>query len=487
MKRLAVIRFWYEGNAFSPVVASRQAFQRREWVAGEAAARFYQGQRCELGAVVDIAARHADIDVRFILCAAAYPAGPIASGLADEFLQRVETDLGGDVDGVYVSLHGASVFEDEHDFEVRLLALVRRLVGGVPIAASFDLHANLHPHIASLAEIVVGYKTYPHVDMYQTGAKAVALLMRSMAGEIAPASVIVPAEFAPTSFNMRTGDGPMRDIATAARALERSRRYYDVTPFGGFVYADSPQAGAAISICAEANDARTTDAAQELAGLFRQFASRFDTRLPRPEAVLAGLRALSEDENAAVLEPSDNPFSGGAGDTPGLLRSVIETVPDLPGVFAFFTDAELVRAAHSAGLGARLRYALGGRLASWYGPPVLGEGTVDTLTEGRFTNAGPMDTGLVVDLGRTTVLRTRGLRIIVTTENAPVNDPEYFRLHGIDLRSAGIVYVKAKNHFRAAFARCFDRIYEVETAGPAPSDLSTLAFESIPPHRLKTS
>ncbi len=488
MKRLAVIRFWYEGNAFSPVVTTMRAFRQREWVRGEAATRFYRGHRSEPGAAVDFASRRSDLDVHFVLCAAAYPAGPIEAGLADEFLSRAAAGLSrGHFDGVYVSLHGASVFEDTPNFEIRLLRLIRRLTDEIPIAASFDLHANLDPSIASLADIIVGYKTYPHVDMYETGAKALALLARCMTGEIHPRSVVVPAEVAPTSFNMRTDGGPMREISSAAEGIEQTHGFYDVTPFGGFVYADSEHTGAAVSVCAEANDGRAPGAAAGIADLFRQAAPQFDIRLPEPATALAALRDLPLDDNAAVLEPSDNPFSGGAGDTPGLLRSVLETVPDLPGVFAFFHDEQLVCDAHAVGVGAGLSFSLGARLAAWYGRPVQGEGRVDTLTEGRFRNTGPMDTGLIVDLGRTAVVSTGALRIIVTSENAPVNDPGYFRLHGIDPRTAGVFYVKAKNHFRAAFAQNFDHILEVETAGPAPSDLSALAFRSIPRHRLAVS
>ena len=91
---------------------------------------------------------------------------------------------------------------------------------------------------------------------------------------------------------------------------------------------------------------------------------------------------------------------------------------------------------------------------------------------------------MAVDLGRTAVLRVAAVRVIVTSRNVPVNDMGYFRLHGIDLAATRVVYAKAKNHFRAAFAADFARIVEVETPGPAPADLSTLKFRHVPPERL---
>jgi microcystin degradation protein MlrC len=187
----------------------------------------------------------------------------------------------------------------------------------------------------------------------------------------------------------------------------------------------------------------------------------------------------------AVLEPSDNAFSGGAGDSPGLLRAAIELAPDVPSVFASFWDPDLVARAAAAGPGAAIDCAFGGRLSGHYGAPVRATGVVERLTDGRFVNAGPMEKGLAVDLGPSAVIRVGEIRIVVASRNAPVNDPAYFALHGIDLDAVSLVYAKAKNHFRAAFAERFDAIVETETPGPAPSDISGLPYRHAPPARLR--
>lgn len=485
MKRIAIVRFWYEGNAFAPLAAGRADFEAREWLAGEEARRFYAGTGLETGAAVDFLRDHPDVEGRFVFCAAAYPAGPIEAGVFGEVLKRVQDGLrGGAWDGAYLSLHGAAVCADEDEPEIALLKTVRAAVGSAPLAASFDLHANLSPEVGDLADIVVGYKTYPHTDLYDTGAKALGLLYRAMDGQIAPVSTVVPAGFAPGSFNMRTEAGPMAEIAALARAEEAAGGFHDATPFGGFVYADSRHTGASASVCAEAGSREAEAAAQRIAAAFRTRAPRFQVRLPAPRPLLEELRAQDAGRPIAVLEPSDNPFSGGAGDTPGLLRAALEVAPDLPAVFAFFWDPALVDRAHRAGVGDKFDCRLGGRLDSRAGPPVDVTATVETLTDGRFVNDGPMEKGMAVDLGRTAVLRVAAVRVIVTSRNAPVNDMGYFRLHGIDLAATRVVYAKAKNHFRAAFADHFARILEVETPGPAPSDLSTLEFRHVPPDRL---
>jgi microcystin degradation protein MlrC len=484
MKTIAVLRFWYEGNSFSPVPARRADFQRREWVSGPEARRFYKGKDLETGAAVEFLDAHPELEARFLRCAAAYPAGPVEPGLFPRFVEEVARGLRGRRwDGVYASLHGATVASDVAACETFLFESIRAEVGAAVVAASFDLHANLDPGIAELADIVVGYKTYPHVDMYATGMKAMTLLHRAMADEISPRAIIKPAGFAPTSFNMRTTDGPMADMVGQAARVEQSHGCYDVSVFGGFPYADSPHTGASVTACYEA-DTQGIDAAKINAALdhlnaeFRARAERFDTVLPEPAAVIGDFLGRGSGFRMAVLEPSDNVFSGGAGDSPGLLRAAVELAPGVPSVFASFWDPDLVARAAAAGPGAAIDCALGGRLSGHYGAPVRAAGVVETLTDGRFVNAGPMEKGLAVDLGPTAVIRVGEIRIVVASRNAPVN------LHGIDLAAFPLVYAKAKNHFRAAFAERFDAIVDTETLGPAPSDISGLPYRHAPLERL---
>jgi microcystin degradation protein MlrC len=486
MKTIAILRFWYEGNSFSPLPARRADFERREWVSGPGTRRFYKGKDLETGAAVDFLEAHPELEARFLRCAAAYPAGPVEAGLFPRFVEEVARGLRGRRwDGVYASLHGATVASDVAACESYLLERIRAEVGPAVVAASFDLHANLDPRIAELADIVVGYKTYPHVDIYDTGMKAMTLLQRAMAGEISPRSIVAPADFAPTSFHMRTTDGPMAEMAALAAEAGQRPGCHDVSVFGSFPYADSLHTGGAITACHEAN-AEGIDAALDCLGAeFRARAARFDAVLPEPAEVIRDFLARGNGFRMAVLEPSDNAFSGGAGDSPGLLRAALELAPHVPSVFAAFWDPDLVARAAAAGPGASLDCAFGGRLSSHYGEPVRAAGVVERLTNGRFVNVGPMEKGLAVDLGPSAVIRVGELRVVVASRNAPVNDPAYFALHGIDLAAIPLVYAKAKNHFRAAFAERFDAIVETETPGPAPSDISGLPYRHALPARLR--
>lgn len=480
MPRLAVARLWHEGNSFSPVPTTLAGFRGREWVSGEAARDFYRGTATEIGAAVAFAETCPEWDVAFLRCAAAPPGGP----LLDADFAAIEHDIlaglrAGSWDAVYLSLHGALVTPDRPRPEYDLLRAVRGLLGTTPLAASFDLHANLGAETVGLIDIGVGYKTYPHTDMAETGAKTLRLLAATAAGRLRPAGALVKADAVLTSFNMRTTDGPMAEIAALARGWEARPGILDATVFGGFAYGDSPDAGAAAMVFADGDPDLAGRAAAELAGALRQHRARFAVRLP--DAAEGLRRALAAPAGlVAVVDPADNPLSGGIGDTPGLLRALLDARPAVPAVFAFLWDPPLVARAHGAGLGATLDVRLGGRITDVFGPPVEASARVLRLTDGRFRNRGPMEANLPVTLGRTALLDVQGVQVVVTETCQSPNDAGYFALHGIDLAATRLLCVKAKNHFRAAFGGLCREIVDIDAPGPASPDLTRYRFRHAP-------
>jgi microcystin degradation protein MlrC len=490
--RIAVLRCWFEGNSFTPRPTTLDDFYAREWVSGDAALAFYGGTRTELGAAVDFAHTQPVGTVQFLRCAAASPGGPLTDAcwraLQGELLEPLAAlHRGGRLDGVYLSLHGAMICEGEHAPDRVLLAAVRRMLGpATPMAASFDLHANLVPAIARCADIVLGYKTYPHVDLYETGARALVLLDAAIAGRIRPVSAIVPARAILPSHGMNTASGPMRQIAARAAEMAGRPAVLDATPYGGFAYADTPHSGAGASVCIDAaclptgQQARqlATDLASELAAALHAQRGKFRVRLPGPEQGLQrALRLLAEHGGPiAVLEPGDNPMSGGIGDTPGLFCALLAARPACPVVFSFFHDPGVVEQAFAAGLGAKLSVQLGGRVSSAYGAPAAFTGNVARLCDGEFRNEGPMEAGLACSWDRSAVLQDGSLRVVVTATCRSPNDPAWCRMHGIVLAELGLWCVKAKNHFRAAFAPHLRHIIDVDSPGPAALDLARLPY-----------
>lgn len=199
-----------------------------------------------------------------------------------------------------------------------------------------------------------------------------------------------------------------------------------------------------------------------------------------PQSAIARALATSGELPAAVVDPADNPLSGGIGDTPSLFQALLDAKPAVPCVFGFFFDPALAMRAHRAGVGAAFDTTLGGRITDAFGPPVRVKARVLKLTDGRFRNQGPMEHNLPVDLGRTALLDVDGIQVIVTERCQTPNDPGYFALHGIDLATVGLLCVKAKNHFRAAFTPLTRAIIDTDCPGPAAANLAHYRFQHAP-------
>lgn len=486
-KRLAVARLWYEANSFNPLAQPLAAFQAREWVKGPQAAALYTDTATEMGAVVAFASLNPDWRVEYLRCTSAPPGGPVVQQDLDSLLDEIVAGIQAETwDAVYLSLHGAVIGTEDLSPDHTLLARIRAEIGTeVPLAASFDMHACLNPAIAPLLDVITVYRTYPHVDMFDTAMRALTLLRDTVTGEARPAVSLHPVPMLPPSHEMRTDDGPMAELLALAQQ-EAAPGLHHVEVVGGFAFADTPHARACIALCHERGaDIRGVGERLAAAALTRRDA--FTPRLPGPRAGLEqALAALGDGAQwpVAVVDAADNPLSGGIGDTTAFLRALVEHQPDLPTVFAFFHDPALVARAHALGEGAAISAQLGGRLAPRFGAPVAFSGTVARLTDGRFRNTGPMERGMPVNLGRTAVLQSDQLQIVISETCQSANDPGWCTLHGIDLSQTALFCVKAKNHFRASFAPLCGAIITIDAPGPAPADQRLLSYRHVPPHYL---
>lgn len=483
MPRLAVARLWLEVNSFSPLPTVLEDFSAKEWSKGPDVLRTFAGTPTEMGAVASFAQEHPDWEVIVLRCAAADPGGPMDDALFQNFLDELEADLRGEkLDAVYLSLHGALATEKRPHPDLDIIRTVRRVLGNVPLGVSLDMHGNIPAELAAEVDVLAGYKTLPHTDMAETAAKALDLLTRTVDGRIKPRRAIARPEIILHSHNMATAAGPMRKLEELASSLTVPP-ILDITPFGGFPWADSPVTGSCVTVVADGDESAAQAAAARIVEEIRKVAAEFT--VVRPTAA-EGLRiALTQPAGTiAVQEPADNTYSGGIADTPGLFQALIDLGPTEPCVFAYFFDPPLVARCAEAGVGASIDAVLGGRVTTEFGAGVPVKARVERLTDGVFVNHGPMFAGVHNQMGRSAVLKVGEISVIVTERRQPVNDLAYLELHGIDIAKVRLFCVKAKNHFRAAFTPLCRAILEVETPGPAAIDLAALPYRYADPRLL---
>ena len=468
-KRLAVARFWYEGNAcLQP--AGREDFERREWQRGQAGLDAARGKATELAAVADFQDSRSDWEVRASRCASAQPAGPVPQPFFQAYVDEVLDDLRGQHwDAIYLSLHGACITDADDSPELSLLRAIRAEHPRVPIGASFDLHANIPPALPPLLSCSASYRTYPHIDMRETAARCLERLIAIAEGGIRPVAAFRNGGAWLQSANMRTDAGPMADLQALARARTVGP-LRDIALHGGFPYANSPHSGASVWVWADTGEA----AARALDEIYAAYEARFADFEPELIAPADGIRlALRTPGLVAVTDPADNPLSGGIGDTPALLAALLAAGLEEPASMPVWpipvwSNAPARRARAPcwtcawAG-GARRCMASRWRCAR----ACCATPTASSSTAARWKRGWPCIAGRPwcwpwarrsSSSPRTSRRATTGL----------------FDLHGIDLARTRLLCVKAKNHFRAAFAGRCRRIVDIDAPGPAMLDLRAL-------------
>lgn len=477
MKRLAVARFCFAGNAFSSEPTTLDSCLRQQWLLGEEALAGERGSTSELAAVEEFAASHPDWEISVLRCAAALPAGPVDEALFARISSEICAPLAdARFDAVYVSLHGAAITGERTSADHDLLHAVRQSIGATPLAASFAFNANIHPAIAGIVDFASGARTAAASDLHHTASRVLRQLARISATGARLHCAIASTGMVLPGIQLRTDGEPMAGLLLAARAAERDG-VADISLFGGFPYADSPQCAAKVMAWAETAE-RARQTADALATEWLAHKPALRAVLPGPNVAL-GLALAAPAGLVAVTDPADDPGSGGAADSTTLFRALLEMRQTDPVVFAYFDDAALVEQAREAGIGGSFRARIGARTSREFGAGVEAMATVLRLTDGRFCNRGPLEHGMQQDCGSSALLEVGGVKTIITSRRVRADDPAFFELHGIDLARTRLLCVKAKARFRAAFDPLCRQIIDCDAPGPAAADLRSLPFKNI--------
>jgi microcystin degradation protein MlrC len=476
--RFFVAMVSHETNTFSPIRTDRRQFETRDLRYGGEILEAYRGTGTCLGGMIDAA------DARGIalvpsLAAAASPAGRVAKEFYAEVRDRLLADLrtAGPLDGVLLDLHGAMVVEGLDDGEGDLLAAVRAAVGAVPIAVTLDFHANVTRAMAEAATLLHGYKTYPHVDMEARGREAAVRLADVASGRVRPTIAYRQPPLLPPIAGQLTTRGPMRRLYDRADAMEARPGVLSISIFAGFPLADIHDAGLSIYVATDGDRALADTLADELAAAAWARRREFlHTALPVREAVA---RAVALDGRPVVLaDIADNTGGGAAGDTTEILRELLR-VGARGATVACLWDPEAVRACLTAGVGATVGVAVGGKVDPAHGAPLALTGRVRTLSDGRFVHRGPMLRGLQGRLGPTAVLDVNDVKVILISHRWQTLDPEMIRFVGIDPMAEKILVVKSSIHYRAAFEPIARAILEVDAPGLSSSNLDRFTFTHV--------
>jgi microcystin degradation protein MlrC len=470
--RFLIAGFQHETNTFAP---SKTAYD--DFVRGGAFPAMVHGQdvlalrdvNIPIGGFIRAAERHAELTP--VVWAGATPAAHVTMDaferVAGEIVDAAQAKT---FDGIYLDLHGAMVCEHLDDGEGELLARLRQTVGPkVPIVASLDLHANVTSRMMAAADALVAYRTYPHVDMAETGERAAALLRRFVDRGHGVSKSFRRLPFLIPINGMCTLIDPARTIYERLARMEPAHDLaLSFAP--GFPAADFPECGGTLWGYGEDRAVLEHQTAKLLQDIVDREEKWLVPFLAPRKAVREAMRiAACATRPVIIADTQDNPGGGGDSDTTGMLRALLDENAQ-GAAMGLMVDPAAAAAAHAAGAGKDITIALGGKSGIAGDAPLQGTFRVEQLSDGRCQYAGPMMHGKLSAVGPSARLSIGGVQIVVSTYKDQMLDRSLYRMAGVEPERMKILVNKSSVHFRADFGPIAEEILVAKAPGPLLAD-----------------
>lgn len=469
----------HETNTFNIRPTELVQFNNRLHFRGDDILQNLSDRQLSTSGFIDVG-KEFDWEIIPSVAASASPGGKVTAeaweALAGGILDTVRKTP--DIDGICLGLHGAMVTETCDDAEGTLISQIRDIVGpDIPIAVTLDLHGNISEEMCEQTNIMVSYKTYPHIDMRQCGQRAARLLEDTMSGKIHPRSWIARRPLLVGANNGRTNEGQMLDLLARAEELMLEPGVLNISINAGFTLADIPFIGPSVIVTGDGDSHRYTEIGDELMDSIWQRKDEFSvTPLSAEDAVSYAKNRSYDGKPLVISDYSDNPGSGAYGDATNLLKVMIEA--DLQdAAFGAFCDEELAKYLCDTGVGKQVTCTLGGKYDS-----VIGGGAIEVSGEVMFTGDGkyvgdaPMSIG---NLGLSAVLRVGGIDILIISFKQQTIDVQMFNSNGVNLQAKKTVVVKSKQHFRAAYDPIASEVIFAESFGLASQDVTAREYRKV--------
>ena len=506
MTRIFVAGFHHETNTFAPSPADWDAFNAGAGYAaysrGETMLRTMTTTTMSIGGFAEAAAQHGWTLVPSAW-AGAMPSNRVTTDaferIAGEIVQDLQRELNGTngdtaaggIDAIYLDLHGAAVAECADDAEGELLHRIRAVAGPVlPIVASLDLHANVTERMLRLTSAMTAFRTYPHVDMRETGARAAQMLARRLSSPAAPRPM--HAERVPFLLPLNAQCTLMQPASEVIALIEHLETEHDVElNFSmGFSAADFAECGPVL-FGYGADAATVRSAVRQLHAAVVHARPRWRLDVLPPEAAVERAIALAATADAPVViaDTQDNPGAGGDSNTTGMLRALLAANAGqrLEGRVALglLFDPASAAAACQAGVGASLDLELGRAVRTWTGelsdPPVPAHCRVLAVSDGVVPLFGPMTAGATMTFGASACVEVDGVKVLLTSAKAQMLDLDLYRFLGVEPARMKLLVNKSSVHFRAAFAPIASHILVAKARGPMAADPGDLPWKHLSP------
>ncbi len=471
----------HETNTFSALQTDEDAFRNRFFLRGEAPLAERGRANTELAGFLDAGRAH-DWDITHVLSIAAGPSGYVKRAAYNWFCDPIVGRASdGGFDGILLALHGAMVADFCEDGEGELLRRIRKVIDrSIPIAITLDPHANVTAQMVELADIIVSFKTYPHVDMRQIARQAGDILERTMSGEITPRTIMARVPMLEEVNGGRTDIGPMVARLEKARGYEALDDVFAVSVNAGFASADINEVGPTVLVTGQGDFEAHKRFAQTISDdMWEKREDVLNRYWTVEEAARHAATFRGAEGPLVIADYADNPGAGAYGDSTALLKALLDAnVADA--CFGPMVDGGAVEKLQSCEIGASVQIALGGKTdPAFGGGPLDVEAILLSLSDGDFVGDGPMTGGLKDSFGPSATVRIGGIDVLITTLARQMLDLQQFRTFGIEPEQRRAVAIKSMQHFRAAFEPVAGEIITCDSGALCTPRYGRLPYKNV--------
>lgn len=476
--RVVIFEFKQETNSFSPITCNMQMFKDTYLIDSSEVFNKMERSNTEIFGIID-ALEKEKAEIIFSFVARSTSSGPVEREVVDLALKRLTQVIkeSGKIDGVFMSLHGGMQLTDYDDGIGLILAETRKLVGkDVVIAASTDFHANITEQIIRSLDILCGFQTYPHVDLYETGRRAAELGIDLINGKKKTAMAFIKLPMIHQAEACLTTDGPMKKLFDYAWKLQKEEGIFDFTIYQMQPWMNVDHAGASVVVIADSEE-KALGCADKIAKAYWDIRKDLKYNLYDLDEVL-DIALKTEGKPVIVSDSADAPSAGSPGDSTFILRRILERGINVE-TFIAITDPEVPYEAQRVGVGNTGRFVLGGKFDRERGKPVEVEAYVKLISDGVYTPVATYK-GKVTRMGLSAVLKIGNINILVSEKPVPQYDTAPYRSVGMQPESARIVMAKSATQYRVAYSSMTDEMYTVDTPGASSANLFSFNYNRIP-------
>lgn len=476
--KIAICEFQQETNSFNPVPSTRAEYAINGiWKGAEILEQAHFSS--ELGGMIDtLKSAGADIVPTYRMFANS--GGPVSTDVVDEFMQNTTEILKQELplDGVCLSFHGATQSLSSDDVCGDITEAIRNIIGeNAVISISVDLHANVTEKMAVNADYISGYHTYPHVDFYETGARAANLCIRKIKNRsTAPVMIrsAVPMIVPASASNTETG--PFAELMKYAHSLVETGQIIDFSIFNMQPWLDVKDAGSAILVISNnTDDIHSGILAEKL------LAIRHDLKndLASIDSIIKEAELNYSGKPYVLVDSADSTNAGACGDSAAVLERIIALDSDIKAGI-FLSDRDAAEHAFEVGVGNTATFTLGAKIAPEMSKPVTVKAKVRSLHDGIYEQEGPAMRGWINNIGKTAVLAVKNAEVLVTENLLGPGDLQLYRHHGIEPAMKQLIAVKACSSYKAGYLPIAEKAIEADTPGSATANLLSLPFKKLP-------